>query len=420
MTSKPRHDEAYIWIWLPGATEPVVAGRLARDGENLIFNYGRSYLELEGAIPLYLPELPLRPGAIPPEPGLNMAGCLRDGAPDAWGRRVILNRTFGIKGKDADIGAIDELTYLLESGSDRIGALDFQLSPTTYVPRAAQSASLEELLTAAEKVEKGISLTPELDQALFHGSSLGGARPKAMIEDGDKKLIAKFPSSSDTYNVVKAEFIAMRLAAKAGLTVAPVRLTNVAGKDVLLVERFDRMRTDDGWQRRAMVSALTIFGLDEMIARYASYADLTEVIRHRFSRPKDTLRELFGRLVFNILCGNTDDHARNHAAFWEGKALTLTPAYDICPQSRAGNEASQAMLITDNNRRSTLATCMEAAPNFLLDKQTAAGIIQQIQATMRTEWEAICNEARLSEVDRNLFWGRIFLNPYIFEGYEGF
>ncbi|NBT40741.1 MAG: type II toxin-antitoxin system HipA family toxin [Alphaproteobacteria bacterium] len=248
-------------------------------------------------------------------------------------------------------------------------------------------------------------------QAMFHGSSLGGARPKAMIEDGDKKLIAKFSSSSDTYNVVKAEFIAMRLAAKAGLTVAPVRLTNVAGKDVLLVERFDRMRTNDGWQRRAMVSALTNFGLDEMMARYASYADLTKVIRHRFSRPKDTLRELFGLLVFNILCGNTDDHARNHAAFWEGKALTLTPAYDICPQNRAGNEASQAMLITDNNRRSTLATCMEAAPNFLLDKQTAAGIIQEILATMRTEWEAICNEARLSEVDRNLFWGRISSTP---------
>ena len=91
----------------------------------------------------------------------------------------------------------------------------------------------------------------------------------------------------------------------------------------------------------------------------------------------------------------TEDHARNHAAFWEGKALTLTPAYDICPQSRAGNEASQAMLITGNNRRSTLATCMEAAPNFLLDKQTAAGIIQEILATMRTEWEVTCDEASL-------------------------
>jgi serine/threonine-protein kinase HipA len=420
MTSKPRHDEAYVWVWLPGATAPVVAGRLARDGESLIFNYGRSYLKLEGAIPLYLPELPLHAGAMPPEPGLSMAGCLRDGAPDAWGRRVILNRTFGIKGKDADIGAIDELTYLLESGSDRIGALDFQLSPTAYVPRSAQAATLEELLNAAEKVEKGIPLTPELDQALFHGSSLGGARPKAMIEDGDKKLIVKFSSSSDTYNVVRAEFIAMRLAAKVGLDVAPVRLAHVAGKDVLLVERFDRLHANDGWQRKAMVSALTIFGLDEMMARYASYADLTEVIRHRFSQPKNTLRELFGRLVFNILCGNTDDHARNHAAFWDGKMLHLTPAYDICPQSRAGNEASQAMLITGNNRRSTLATCIEAAPNFLLDKQTAAGVIQHMLATIRTEWEATCNEASLSGVDRNLLWLRLFLNPYIFEGSEGF
>ena len=419
MTSKARHAEAYVWVWLPGVTEPVVAGRLVRDGENLIFNYGSSYLALEGAIPLYLPELPLRAGAIAPEPGLNMAGCLRDGAPDAWGRRVILNRAFGIKGKDADIGAIDELTFLLESGSDRIGALDFQLSPATYVPRSTKAASLEELLTAAERVEKGIALTPELDQALFHGSSLGGARPKAMIEDGDKKFIAKFSSSSDTYNVVKAEFIAMSLAAKAGLNVAPVRLAHVAGKDVLLVERFDRLHTNDGWQRKAMVSALTIFGLDEMMARYASYDRLTEVIRHRFSQPKDTLRELFGRLVLNILCGNTDDHARNHAAFWDGKMLHLTPAYDICPQSRTGNEASQAMLIIGSNRRSTLATCLEAASNFLLDKKTAAGIIQHMLATVRKQWKATCDDASLSDVDRNLFWERIFLNPYIFEGNEG-
>lgn len=349
-----------------------------------------------------------------------MAGCLRDGAPDAWGRRVILNRTFGIKGKNADIGAVDELTYLLESSSDRIGALDFQLSPTTYVPRAARPASLEQLLTATEMVEKGLPLTPELDQAMFHGSSLGGARPKAVIEDGDKKLIAKFSSSSDTYNVVKAEFIAMRLANKVGLNVAPVRLTHVAGKDVLLVERFDRLRTSEGWQRKAIVSALTIFGLDEMMARYASYADLAEVIRHRFSQPKETLRELFRRLVFNILCGNTDDHARNHAAFWDGKALTLTPAFDLCPQSRAGNEASQAMLITGNDRRSTLEMCIKAAPNFLLDKQSATEIIHHMLATVRMEWEATCDEASLSEVDRNLFWERIFMNPYIFEGSEGF
>lgn len=416
MRSEAIRDEAYVWIWLPGATEPVVAGRVARDGERLIFNYGQSYLNRPDAIPIYEPELPLRRGPIPPEAGLRIAGCLRDGAPDAWGRRVILNRLFGAKGRDVDVGALDELTYLLESGSDRIGALDFQPSPANYVPRGMQTATLEELLSAVEKVEAGVPLTPELDQALFHGSSIGGARPKAMIEDGDRKLIAKFSSTTDTYNVVKAEFVAMRLAARAGLSVAPVRLARVAGKDVLLVERFDRVKVADGWQRRAMVSALTLLGLDEMMARYASYEDLAEIVRHRFTAPKETLRELFGRLVFSVLCGNTDDHARNHAAFWDGKRLALTPAYDICPQNRTGDEASQAMLIVGDKRLSTLATCLEAAPNFLLDRGAAEEIVLGLIAAFRDGLRDVFREAALGQVDQNLLVRRVFLNPFIFEG----
>jgi len=413
---KEAPEEAYVWIWLPDATEPVVAGRIARDGDHLIFNYGQSYLNRDDAIPIYEPELPLRSGAIPPEAGLSMAGCLRDGAPDAWGRRVILNRTFGRKSKDVDTGALDELTYLLESGSDRIGALDFQRSPSKYVPRVVQTTTLEDLLSAAEKVEKGVPLTPDLDQALFHGTSLGGARPKATIQDGDRKMIAKFSSSTDTYNVVKAEYVAMRLAAKVVLNIASVRLERVAGKDVLLVERFDRVKTKNGWQRKAMVSALTLFGLDEMMARYASYEDLAEIIRHRFTSPRATLHELFGRLVFNILCGNTDDHARNHAGFWDGEHLTLTPAYDICPQSRSGNEASQAMLIVDDKRMSNLATCLEAAPHFQLDQKAAEDIIARQINAIRDEWNDMCDEATLNEVERNLFSQRFFLNPFIFEG----
>jgi len=408
--------EAYVWIWLPGATAPVVAGRIARDGGRLIFNYGQSYLDRSDRIPIYEPELPLRSGAIAPEAGLSMAGCLRDAAPDAWGRRVILNRTFGRRGKDVDIAALDELTYLLASGSDRIGALDFQHSPSEYVPRAVQTATLEELLSAAEKVEQGVPLTADLDQALFHGTSLGGARPKAMIEDGDTKMIAKFSSRTDTYNVVKAEFVAMRLAARAGLDVAPVRLAHAAGKDVLLVERFDRAKTNDGWTRRAMVSALTLFGLDEMMARYAGYEDLAEIIRHRFTSPKATLHELYGRLVFNILCGNTDDHARNHAGFWDGEHRTLTPAYDICPQSRTGNVASQAMLIVGDNRASTLATCFAAAPNFQLTENAAEDIIARQIDSIRGGWDDICEEAALTDVERNLFGQRIFLNDFVFEG----
>ncbi|TXS92193.1 type II toxin-antitoxin system HipA family toxin [Parahaliea maris] len=409
-------DEAFVWLWLPGATKPMVAGRVSRDGDRLIFNYGQSYLQRDNCMPIYLPELPLRRGAIPPETGLNMAGCLRDSAPDAWGRRVILNRTFGRKGKDIDMAALNELTYLLASGSDRVGALDFQPSPSEYVPRTMETATIEELLSAAEKVEQGIPLSPDLDQALFHGSSLGGARPKALLEDGDRKLIAKFSSSTDTYNVVKAEYVAMRLAEKVGLSVAPVRLAHAAGKDVLLIERFDRARTADGWTRKFMMSALTLFGLDEMMARYASYEDLAEIIRHRFTSPKSTLHELFGRLVFNILCGNTDDHARNHAAFWDGEQLSLTPAYDICPQSRTGNVASQAMLIAGDNRASTVANCLEAAPHFQLDGDAAKGIIKRQLNVIRSTWGDICEEAELTTVERNLFGQRMFLNEFVFEG----
>ena len=419
MTSNGTFREAYVWIWLPDEHEPVVAGKLEADNDNILFNYGKSYLEriddTRPAISIYEPELPLQTGALPLLNGLKMPGCIRDAAPDAWGRRVIINKKLGLKGAGPDTADLDELTYLLESGSDRIGALDFQRSPSEYVPRSANNVSLEELLESAERVEKGTPLTPELDQALFHGSSIGGARPKALIEAQGTKYIAKFSSSSDLYSLVKAEFIAMRLASLAGLDAAPVKLVKAANRDVLLIERFDRKKTNHGWSRKCMVSALTLFGLDEMMARYASYEHFAEIIRHRFTDPTITLKELFSRLVFNILCGNTDDHARNHAAFWNGKELTLTPVYDICPQGRSGNEASQAMLISGSNNLSRFKSCLEAAHNFLLSEEDAFAIFTQQKSIIEKHWGNVCEEARLGPVDEKLLWGRQFLNPYSIE-----
>lgn len=412
------YQEIFAWIWLPGETEPVVAGRLTTTGTTYAFNYGKSYLQRDNAIAIYDAELPLRQGLLPLLPGLSIPGCLRDAAPDAWGRRVILNKKFGSKAPGIDPAAFDELSYLVESGSDRIGALDFQLSPTVYEPRNASGAPLEELIEATERVEKGIPLTPELAQALHHGTSIGGARPKALIQSGNRKFIAKFSTSSDLYSVVKAEYVAMRLAGLAGLNVAPVSLERAAGKDVLLVERFDRTATSRGWLRKSLVSALTLLTLDEMMARYASYETLAEIIRRKFRNAPETLRELFSRIVFNILVGNTDDHARNHAALWDGHALTLTPAYDICPQGRHGQIASQAMLLTGDDRSSRIATCLAAAPQFLLSEEKAVEIIvNQIECVERN-WLPVCEEVLLSEVDRNLLWGNQILNPYIFEGLE--
>lgn len=419
---KTSDKDAFVWIWLPDATEPVVAGKLESDDQGSVqFNYGKSYLDRINANPpaisIYEPELPLKNGVLPLLDGLTMPGCIRDSAPDAWGRRVIINKKLGRKGKDTDADALGELTYLLESGSDRIGALDFQRSPSEYVPRLANNVPLEELLQSAERVEQGVPLTPELDQALFHGSSIGGARPKALIEDQGTKYVAKFSSSTDLYSVVKAEYIAMRLAALAGIHVAPVKLMRAAQKDILLIERFDREKTTKGWVRKAMVSALTLFGLDDMMARYASYETFAEIIRHRFDDPKETLEELFSRIVFNILCGNTDDHARNHAAFWNGKTLQLTPAYDICPQGRTGSEATQAMLISGDNRLSKLKSCLDAAPHFQLSESEAKAIFEKQREAIEANWDKVCDEAGLSVVDRNFLWKRQFLNDFAFEDY---
>ncbi|WP_084384829.1 type II toxin-antitoxin system HipA family toxin [Novosphingobium naphthalenivorans] len=409
--------EAFVWIWLPGALEPVIAGRIELDGGLYAFNYGRSYLERANAVPIYAPELPLQRGRILPEAPLDMAGCLRDGAPDAWGRRVIINRLTGLGGEAAHNVEFDELTFMLNSGSDRIGALDFQTSADKYQPREQDNATLEELLEAAERVERGEPIPQALDKALFHGSSIGGARPKALIQNGEDKFIAKFSATNDTMAVVKAEFVAMRLAAEVGLDVAPVQLTKASGKDVLLVRRFDREWNGTGWTRRAMVSALTMFGLTEMQARYASYVDLAEMVRARFTDPQATLRELFGRMVFNVLTGNTDDHARNHAAFWDGASLTLTKAYDICPQPRNGREANQAMLVNGEDKRSLLESCRLSAPNFLLSDRDARDLINDQIVKIARLWPNICEEAALSEVDRGYLWRRQFLNDYAFEGY---
>jgi len=385
----------------------------------LLFNYGQTYLAKEDAVPLYGPELPLQPGRIDLLPRLDMPNCIRDSSPDAWGRRVIINQLGEGQRGARDLPELDELAYLMLSGSDHIGNLDFQASPSTYIPRQPQSATLEELQQASERVERGEPLSQDLDQALIRGSSIGGARPKVTIDAQDTKYIAKFSSSTDTYNVVKAEYIAMALASFVGINTARVELTQALGKDVLLIERFDRHKNGLGnWCRKAMVSSLTIFGLPEHEARYASYETLADKIRHLFSQPRDTLHELYRRMVFNILVGNTDDHARNHAAFWNGRQLMLTPAYDICPQGRTGREASQAMGIRSDSRLSQLSNCLAVRQAFQLSEDDAKEIIRRQVNTIKQRFPTVCQHAGVSPVDQRFFWRRQFLNPYCFYGLE--
>ena len=409
-------SDAFVWVWLPGAAEPVPAGRVVAEGDIITFHYARSYLSRPTAIPLYLPELPLRRGRQRPPAAMRVAGVIRDAGPDAWGQRVILARHLGRPDRSRDTAELSLLTYLLESNSDRIGALDFQSSPEVYVPRET-SATLEEVQAAMEKFLAGERFSPDLDEALMRGTSIGGARPKVLLRvSGDgSQLIAKLSAQTDLYPVVRAEAVAMNLAARVGLNVARTTLTEALGRDVLLVERFDRTALPDGREgRRLIVSGLTLLELDEMEGRWATYPELADLVRARFINPDATLRELFSRIVFNICVSNTDDHARNHAAFWDGEQLTLTPAYDLCPQLRSGETASQAMAITrDGRRESRFATCLAAAETYHLTKSQAADIIENQVAIITEQWDAAADEARLTAADREHMWGRQILNPAI-------
>jgi serine/threonine-protein kinase HipA len=409
-------QRAFVWVWLPGASEPVVCGRLDVVGDQLAFTYGRSYLARPGAISLFTPELPLRAGRTLPPPDRDTFGCIRDAAPDAWGQRVILSRLAGRLTRDSDTGSLPMLTYLLEAASNRIGALDCQVAADHYVPRQG-GATLADMLEAADRLQDGQAIPAELEPALLHGTSIGGARPKATLVDGGRELIAKFSSTTDPYPVVKAEAAAMELARRVGLNVPACELVSVLGRDVLLVERFDRI--PGAGTRRLMVSALTVLGLTEMTGRYASYPELADQLR-KWAPPgtvSGVLQELFSRVVFNVCVGNIDDHARNHAMFWDGKHLELTPAYDLKPAPRSGGQAAQAMAISRRgDRESRLSVCLDAASEYGINAETARDIIEGQVAIIEADWEQVAGAVGLSVAQSDMMRhgpGAQILNPFI-------
>ena len=398
----------FVWTWLPGAARPVVAGAVDRaDGDRLVFTYARSYLENESAISLYAPELPLIRGVQEPLEGLTIASCLNDATPDSWGERVIGNR---LGSGDAQL-SIE--TYMLGSGSNRLGAIDFQASASNYVPRL-DTASLDELYDAAERVVAGEPLNPAIGDALMNGTAIGGAHPKVLVTDGSGvELIAKLSVSTDVHPFIKAEAVGVELARRSGLGVSEARIIQSSGRDVLLIERFDRR---PGGLRRHVVSGLTLLGLDPFLgARYGSYPELLDALRERALNPQEIGLQLFERVVFNVAIGNNDDHPRNHAAFWDGAFLELTPPYDLTPQPRSTDTSSQGMDIgRDRSRGSRFSVCIAAAADYGLSGNQARDVVDRLVSTIESQWLEAADAAQLAAADRNALWRRSVLNRSVF------
>jgi serine/threonine-protein kinase HipA len=404
-------DSMFVWAWLPARKSPTRVGRIHEQGGETLFSYDAAYLDAQDSIPLYS-ELPLVRGRQRPLTGLTVAGVINDSWPDGWAKVVIERRR--LDGGRTNNG-LDPFMYLRESGSDRIGALDFTDTPD-WTQRGESHATLDQLQTAAELLEAGAPLDPELTAAIAQATASGGMRPKALLSADGRHYIAKLSSRSDERPVTNLEAVAMDLARHVGLNVAHAELTQAAGRYVLLVERFDR--TPDGC-RRMIVSAATVLGLDPYLgARYASYHELADRLRAVSTNPDDA-RELFARITFNVIVGNTDDHARNHAAIWDGRQLTLAPAFDVCPQQRKGGETQQVMAIgRDGYKDANLAGCVERAHDYGLDTREAFELVERQLEVVHDEWAAAADRASLNAAERRAAWGGPILNESILYGWD--
>ncbi|WP_224240711.1 type II toxin-antitoxin system HipA family toxin [Hyalangium gracile] len=400
----------YVYIQLPDSMEVVTCGRFLQQGDIGRFVYGKSYLNNPRAVELEKFELALRSGTFETARLGGIFGALRDSSPDAWGRTVIqrqLGRT--------DLSEID---FLLHSPEDRAGALSFGTSPTPPAPihQFNKVLRLNLLLEEAERIELGIAPSEvQVDELVHPGSSMGGARPKNVVEDDEGLWVAKFPARNDRWNNAAVEGGMLRLASECGLRAAFGKVTSVAGRHVLLVRRFDRQRVEGGYLRHRMVSALTVLRADENAQERSrwSYVLLADELKRWVGNPDADLRELFSRMVFNALISNTDDHPRNHALIAAGADWSLSPAYDLTPMPQASTERDLAMEVGSvKYRRANRHNLLSECGRFRLSKEEATHLIDTMKATVSARWRDCVKACGGTEADLKAI-ERAF-------GYEGF
>jgi serine/threonine-protein kinase HipA len=385
MTSERR---AYVYVQLPGTLDTVPAALLKveklRDGTFVgRFRYGDRYLERKDAIAFDPFKLPL--GSVVHEftKLKGIPAAVRDAGPDAWGRRVIEHKL------ERSPGDLEEVDYLLNGPQDGAGYLSFglKLEPPAPKRRYNRTHQLAELVEAAEAIEEGKRVPLYLLEQLEPGTSMGGARPKATIEDGDRLWIGKFPEKADRCNLQRIEYATIELASRCGIAACNARIESLGGRDVLMVERFDRARTGGGYLRFGLVSGLTLLDCDENLLDRErwSYPLLADELRRWSEKPDEDRVELFRRIVFNAAVTNNDDHPRNHAMRRTARGWRLTPAYDLVPAPVVSLERRDlAMTIGTYGRTASVYNLLSQCERFGLTAEAARKEVEKIAATVRS------------------------------------
>ena len=402
--------DCFVYVVPPGATEFVTAGRFRwiDDGAAAVgqFVYGRTYRERSDAVELDPVELRLSAQVYETARMQGFFGPIRDAMPDFWGRRVIERNSGSTE--------LSEFDYLMLGPDDRAGALGFgrAVEPPAARRRFNRTLDLGALQRAADAVladdrEAAGATADRVEELLLLGTSMGGARPKAVVEYEGGLWIAKFGRTDDRWNESRVEHGMLALARACGLDVADSRIETVGGRDVLLVRRFDRDREDDGrttagYRRHRMVSALTLLRTGDGLADRGdwSYLMLADEVRRASARPEDDLRELFGRICFNAAVSNLDDHPRNHALLAKGRQWRLSPAYDLTPSPVVARERRDlAMACGRFGRYANRANLLSGHGRFLLERTAAAALFDGIARTVRAGWPTEMRRAGVSARD---------------------
>src|SRR3569833_2702034 len=359
-------QKLYAFAYLDTEWVPCGQLTLTEEGTRLLastFAYGLRYLERPGALEVDPVSLGIqdkeqvRGKALFQPNDLPLYDGIRDAVFVVWGWRVNESRM------KVPANRLQESTYLLHAGSQRVGAIDIRSSrDSSATPGFGTWDNFEYLMEAAQRIDEGLPVPAPLEEIFAEGSALGGARPKATVRDDERVLwLAKFPSRKDPLAVPTIETATLRLAATAGLTVPPVKLVQMSSRTAMLIRRFDRYWAKAGLdaplpedllstapayglaeKRLGFVSGLTLLACNEMESPGRSYGDLAQAIR-RYFHPnviRENNRELYERLVFNILVNNDDDHLRNHGFIWDPRlpGWRLSPLFDVMPRASMASE----------------------------------------------------------------------------------
>jgi serine/threonine-protein kinase HipA len=384
--------ECYIHVQIPGTLQTVPAALLAiekfPDGTYVgRFRYGDRYLQRPDAVAFDPFELPLDNKLREFTTFKGVPGAVRDASPDYWGRKVIEHRLHRAAGD------LEEIDYMIYGPADGGGYLSFSSElPLKLTARKFNSTyQLAQLIQAAEDIEEGKAVPEYLLEELEPGTSMGGMRPKATIEDGERLWVGKFPSKDDPFSLQRVECATLALARRAGIDAVTARIQVVGPHDVLMIERFDRQYTPEGYLRHGMVSAMTMVGADESISSRPrwSYVLLADQLRRWSTKPDADRAELFRRMVFNAAVTNDDDHPRNHAVLRSAKGWRLSPAYDIVPARRLSLEHRDlALTVGDYGRTASYFNLVSQCARFGLSREEAQKVIDEVVAVVRT-WREV-------------------------------